>query len=654
MDKSRFPVLDTGETLILKASRGSARREILTDWLDARGAEGCQCFLLNTDGRTRGVWTGVNELLRKLLPQIQEECPDLLERHDYELTIILPELRDELVQIKLNLTDTAPGSEKVRRYAMDRAYRYLHGVIDLLESWSRHAGWSRLALALDGFDGASALVSRFFVELMRRKGERLDIVMLAAVSEGVEAIAERFAQHGPVSHMRLDLPADRDIVLDPSAHTRRARELEEEARGNLSRLDELVAPLIHHWTESDEPHERYKWEAMALGLYNHYGWYEDAVGYAGSIIDHLDEICGADGFFPNWRLTRWNLIGNVFNSLAALDLHDRARDVIERVAMAEIDDKEDRVKIAYILAMLHARFLPEKDLDRSEELISGALKDLEELDFEVERRAFLKTFLSNGLAYIRHKQGRPQEAIDLCREGFERLRKYLQGDRHMLHRTVLVYNIAQVHTATGNLDDALTGYTAAIEMDPNYSEYYNERGIVYLQMGRLDEAEADLLEAIELSPPYTEVWTNLGQVYRKQGRFEDAFRCFDRALDLKPDEPDCLVLRAQMHERLGRPEAALDDYDASLALSPEQPLVLANRAVLHYEGGRLELALKDLDVAVGLEPDNPGLYRNRAVALEDLGHPDRAVADLERYLKLLPQAPDRSDVQQRLSRLVAA
>src|SRR5262249_47600714 len=157
----------------------------------------------------------------------------------------------------------------------------------------------------------------------------------------------------------------------------------------------------------------------------------------------------------------------------------------------------------------------------------------------------------NGLAMIRHFQGRYQEAIELCREGFRELEQHLHEDRHRLHRSVLLYNMAQVYTAVGAYDDALRHYAMTMDMDPNYSEYYNDRGNVYLKLGRLAEAEADYLKAIELSPPYHEVYTNLGQCYRRMGRLDDAVRAYSAALDLSPHLALALAGRGQCHDELG-------------------------------------------------------------------------------------------------------
>jgi len=332
---------------------------------------------------------------------------------------------------------------------------------------------------------------------------------------------------------------------------------------------------------------------------------------------------------------------------------DAALGLMER-AVTVVDDRAALPRLYYLLSMLHARFLSTIDLDRADGYLEAGLSLLEQADMPEGERHFLTVFLMNGLALVRLRQRRVDEALALCREGVERLDQHLDPEHHSLHRSVLLFNIAQVHAQIGPYEDAVDYFTRAMEMDPNYSEYYNDRGSVLLKMDRLEEAERDYLRAIELSPPYPEVCTNLGQCYRAMDRMADARQAYSRALDLDPTSTLALVGRAEAAAGLGQAEAALADYDRALELEPAQPAVLASRAIVHYEAGRLDRALSDLDAAVALAPDLADLYQNRAVALRALGWAPEAARDLQAYLRLSPDAEDRAEVEAGLASLLAA
>jgi tetratricopeptide (TPR) repeat protein len=633
-----------GGVLVVEAERGRARAEALREWAARPGAEGRDSLFLRCDFRDGGVWAGIAQWVGELLPRIERESPALAEKHATELSVVLPD-RPLAYPGAKTLTEVAEGREAVRNYAMDRAYRIPHGVIDLLDAWYTENPPAPRVVVCEGYDRAGALCRRFFRELLRRRGERMGLTLVLAVSPGAaEAVRSEFAPGTPLSSVRLDLPAD------PPGLPPEVAVLGRLARHALSRgefPDERHFPaLLRYWEEGDDPAAVLPWMAYALGRYNHYGFYEDALLF-------LEPVAAGLHLIPETRefLTRWNLVGAIYNSLAAVGQVERAYRVVQEEALERITDPLDRARACYVAAMVNARFLPRKDFETAKRYLEQGFSELERVDPADEYREFLSVFLSNGLAFIHSRQGRPREAIELCARGYEQMSARLGDHRHRLHRSVLLYNIAQVYSATREHEKAVEYFGAAMEMDPNYSEYHNERGNVFLAMGRYEDAIRDYHEAIRLSAPYQEVWTNLGQCYRRMGRLQDAADAYSRALDLDPAVEIARVGRAQVLAALGRTEAARADYEAALAANPEQPLVLANLAGLLYRAGDLEGALARLDAAVALAPDNAMLLLNRAVALEGLGRADEAARGLRAWLALHPQAADRAAVEEKIAAL---
>jgi tetratricopeptide (TPR) repeat protein len=585
----------------------------------------------------------VDEWVERLLPAIERSAPELLAAHAIELETVLPH-RARRPPEAVTLTDAATGGEAVRNYAMDRAYRIPHGVIDLLDEWYTQAPPAPRVVVCDGFDRAGALTRRFFREFLRRRAERLGITLVLVVSPGkAEGVIGEFGGRAPTARAALDLPAD-PPGLSPRAAAF-ARMVENGVAVREFPPENRFPDLLRYWEETGSV-EVLPWMAYALGRYNHYGFYEDALLFLEPVLAGIDTI-------PEFRefLTRWNVVGAVFNCLIAVGQMERAHRVVLDEALAKISEPLDRARACYVTAMLHARFLPEKDFEAAERYLDEGLQLLEGVDPDDENRDFLAVFLGNGLAFIRSRQGKPREAIELCLKGGERMRNPIRTSKHRLHRSVLLYNIAQVYTATREDEKAVEYFTAAMEMDPNYSEYHNERGNVYLAMGRYDDALRDYHDAIRLSAPFPEVWTNLGQCYRQMGRLEDAAAAYSRALDLDPAVEFARAGRAQALAGLGRSEQARWDYEALLNANPAQPLMLANLAALLYREGKVEESLARLDQAVELDPGNAGLYRNRAVALEALGRADEAARDLGTCLALLPEAADRAAVEEKIASL---
>src|SRR5690242_19531769 len=134
-------------------------------------------------------------------------------------------------------------------------------------------------------------------------------------------------------------------------------------------------------------------------------------------------------------------------------------------------------------------------------------------------------------------------------------------DRHRLHRSVLQYNMAQVHLMLGRLEEGLHCYRNAIAMDPFYTEYLVEAANILQQLGRYQEAIEYYGRAIECSPPYPEVYLGKAICHVRQEEWLDALTCSHISLDLNPDQPELHAARAEIFGELGQDAAALAEYD---------------------------------------------------------------------------------------------
>lgn len=595
-----------------------------------------------------GPWAGVRDLFRELLDDLRGAAPDLVHRHDYELVHVLPELRCQLQLRNPCLTDTAEGDERIRNYPADRAYRIVHGLIDLLAAYkARHDDRVWLLACID-FDRASDMAARFFRELMRRAGARSRFVLLAL---GTAAAEGDLPAPAAPPHRRLAcsilLPPRGDLP-SAAAALQRVAELEAVVSSDILEQTALIPDLIYHSRLAERPEKLLRWLAAALLSYNTLGFYAESARYG----EEAWTLFQRARFDSDPTEMRWSMFFKLFMTYLGVGDVERAMRLAHEDALADHGDPRDlpmRASLCYMIAMLYGRHLPDRDFSQAEEYLRRGLDYLDRADIPDDKRWFQFVFNRNGLAMVRSFQGRHAEALRLCEEGFQLLEEHLASGRHRLHRSVLLYNMAQVFTQIRDYERSIVYYTAAMEMDPNYSEYYNERGSIHLKLGRLAEAEADYLRAIELSPPYYEVWTNLGQCHRLGGRHHEACADYARALDLLPGQAAPHIGRAQALEALGDLDAAVADYSAALAADPTLWKAHAGRAVLLYERGRLPECLTDLDRAVDLAPAEADLFLNRSVALADLGRTAEARRDLERYLELRPDAADRGEVEARLA-----
>ena len=67
------------------------------------------------------------------------------------------------------------------------------------------------------------------------------------------------------------------------------------------------------------------------------------------------------------------------------------------------------------------------------------------------------------------------------------------------------------------MDEAITHYQKALQINPDYAEAHNNLGNALLQKGRVDEAIAQYQKALQIKPDYAEAHDNLGNALLQKG-----------------------------------------------------------------------------------------------------------------------------------------
>ncbi|WP_404338619.1 tetratricopeptide repeat protein [Sphingomonas sp. MMS12-HWE2-04] len=584
-------LISPGVSAASGASPDSAGRVIELDACFARG----------------GAWTGVQALIEQGYAELRAKGRgDIIDRHNYELHMVLLKRRHEIPLAYASLTDSSTGVEKTRNFPLDRAYRIVHGLVGFVLEWrATDSGSAPWTIRVARLDAAQHLATRFFTELARRAGARGSIrIEPLADSELWRARAGGAA--------RLD--ADEAETLE-----RQIDALGQEA------AEEHYPALLAHYRETGNARAAAAIALKALCLYNHYGYYHESGSFADTVLPHVAALA------PDEE-ARWNYIGNIFQGLVMIGRQDEALRVVETLAEPYLTRPDLRAKMHYLLSMIHLRYavVPDLALAQTHILAAAQYIDAAEGAIEPDEFHFLKVFIDNGLAFLRVRQNRKAEALALCQAGFERLTAALGEARHRLHRSVLQYNAAQVYVALGQPQAALDHYAKSIEMDPHYSEYYNESANLLQGLGRYDEALAAYDLAIRYSAPYPEVHYNRAVCQSQLEQWDAALASFERSLELNPDQPEAYLLRAEVFGVLDRSAEALADLDRVIVADQDAVSARVNRAVLHFNAQSYGLALADMDHVIAVEPDNPEHYENRAEIFRALGDDERCARDMRR------------------------
>jgi tetratricopeptide (TPR) repeat protein len=113
---------------------------------------------------------------------------------------------------------------------------------------------------------------------------------------------------------------------------------------------------------------------------------------------------------------------------------------------------------------------------------------------------------------------------------------------------VLFFNIPSVYAETagedlqsgndffdqGNFDQAISEYTKAIDINPNYAKAYDNRGVAYAKEGSLSRAIADFTMAIANNFNDAEAYNKRGHAYDNQGNLTQAVFDYSQAIRINP------------------------------------------------------------------------------------------------------------------------
>jgi serine/threonine protein kinase/tetratricopeptide (TPR) repeat protein len=200
------------------------------------------------------------------------------------------------------------------------------------------------------------------------------------------------------------------------------------------------------------------------------------------------------------------------------------------------------------------------------------------------------------------------------------------------------YLLALAHASLSEFDEALAGYTKAIELAThagrNPAWYWHGRSCTYQMMQDWDKAIADSTRAVELDPKHGVYWRNRGDSYREKGELQKAMADYDMAVENPVPNNIGIGLdrRAQLNEQLGRWDVAIRDWTELLKVSPHS-LPLARDAIERLKHDR-----------ASPEPLASAYF---LVGQAEMKNNDRraAVAACRQAIRL---APDRADYREAL------
>lgn len=172
------------------------------------------------------------------------------------------------------------------------------------------------------------------------------------------------------------------------------------------------------------------------------------------------------------------------------------------------------------------------------------------------------------------------------------------------------------------------------------AEEYYEAGKIFYENGKYLEALDAFKRAYEITPTAALTY-NIAATHEKLSQWSEAIEWYEKYLELETNPRE----RSEVLDKLEllRKRVGGDDPDAQFEARME-----AGRT--SYQRGDYETAITEFSAAFEIKQASASLY-NIAKSYEKLARYEEAIDYYEQYLELAPNAPDRADVEETITRL---
>ena len=181
---------------------------------------------------------------------------------------------------------------------------------------------------------------------------------------------------------------------------------------------------------------------------------------------------------------------------------------------------------------------------------------------------------------------------------------------------------------SNNYNGAISDFTAAIRIKPDYDFAYFQRAYAKDELKDYYGAIEDLSKAIDLDPDYAMAYYNRGNAKVDLKDYYGAISDYSKAIELDPDDASTYYNRGTNKSKLKDYYGAIEDYSKAIELKPDYAYAYYNRGYAKYELKDYYGAISDYSKAIEINPDYTNAYNNRGFAKYNLNDIDGACKDV--------------------------
>ena len=182
-------------------------------------------------------------------------------------------------------------------------------------------------------------------------------------------------------------------------------------------------------------------------------------------------------------------------------------------------------------------------------------------------------------------------------------------------------------------------YDKAIELNPKYSEAYNNLGITFQELGEPEKALENFEKALSLKPEKVEIINVIISILNEVNDPKISIEYYQKIIKNSPEQYLAHFNLGTVHQELGQTDDAINSYKQAIKLHPEFSDAFLNLGIIFEETDKLDEALKNLERANEIDTDNPLILNNLGITLEGLDRKEDAIIHFEKAIEIDPDDP---------------
>jgi tetratricopeptide (TPR) repeat protein len=186
-------------------------------------------------------------------------------------------------------------------------------------------------------------------------------------------------------------------------------------------------------------------------------------------------------------------------------------------------------------------------------------------------------------------------------------------------------------------EQAMGDYDRAIALEPRVPEFYNDRGVLWMELQNTERAMQDFDQAILIKPDYGRAFLNRGIGLRNLKRPNEALVALSSAISFDPNLWLAYEHRAFIYEERFDWRAMYDDANKLTELRPDYRMGYEFRGHAYLEVGQYQAAINDFTKAINLDSSAVYGWRMRGRAYYFLNQYDAAASDYQVALRIDPK-----------------